>query len=794
MFRNKFHSSINIFGLVIGFTIGICVLLAVYTQLSFDNFHANGKNIYQAYNVYFKEKGDEPSPLFGYPAAPAYKQGSPAIERASRFMFGGSACWYGDKELELPVMIVDKDFLSMFSFPVVKGSNSNLLSELGELVITESSAKKIFGNENPVGKTLRCGTKTNLLPLTVVAVLKDIPVNSSIRFDALARIENREGYAAEKSVWTQQHHNIFFQLNNNASASQVEMQLRDVNRKALPDWYASLENEKAKKDKNGDVFATKLLPLSKVHFSPQITGRGVAKAQIFVVLLAGLLIILIACFNFININLANAFTRAKEIGVRKCLGAGKTKLFAQLWGESFLLCAISFMLSLLLVNVLIYFVNNSFKVNMPLQTIMWQPGFLACGLALLLFTSLVAGGYPGWVMMRFKAAETLKGKISLKTGGLLRNSLIVAQFAIGCIMLSCTFIVYKQFVYLQNAKLGINTSYVISVPFHQSQAGKMKTEKLRMRLASNPDVVSVTGSNINIGLGLDKSSSKNSIGFGYKGKTINTNIANADYDYLKTFGIRPIEGKDFEKGQINDSAFNVIISESAAKQFEEKNMAGQQILVDSASPKWNIVGIIPDFHLYSLHEAREPVTLILSPKNDVSYCFVKVNGVNPLAAMEAVKKEMKMLEPGQEFEGTFVDENIRNWYNEERVMSILFAIAAAVSIVLSCLGLLAMVLLVLQQRMKEIGVRKVLGADVSSISVLMSKDFLKLVFIAVLTAIPIAWMAMNSWLKNFPYRVEISWWMFLLVAVAALVIAALTVSYNTIRAAMQNPVKYLRTE
>lgn len=796
LFKNKFHTGINVFGMVIGFAIGIAVLLAVYMQLSFDSFHTNGSSIYQAYNIFYKQGGDEVSPQFGYPAMSAFKTESPAIEKASRFMYGGSSFWYGEKELDIPVMMVDEDFLSMFSFPVIQGNKNTPLRSLNDLVLTKSTAKKIFGDEEPIGKTVKWGTGNDLKEMTIAAVVEDVPVNSTIKFDVLSRIENRTDFAENKNNWNNQHHPLFVQLKKGSTALQAEMQIRQVNKKFLPDWYRSLASEGARPDKNGDVFATQLLPMNEVHFSPHITGSGVKKTEIVVVLLVGLLIILIACFNFININLANAFTRSKEIGVRKCLGAAKGRLFAQLWSESLVVCVVSFFISLLLVNVLIYSINNSFKVNMPLQHLMWEPGFLLCSVGLLLLVSLVAGGYPAYVMMKFKVVETLKGKTAVKRKSVLRNSLIVLQFTIACLMICCTLIVYKQFTHLQSADLGINKDYVLSVPLLKPEkTGKNKIEKLRMRLASNPAILSITGSNINVGKGRDNSSSKNSIGFTYKGKSVSTNVASVDYDYLKTFGLKALDGRDFETFHSADTLYtNVLLSESAAKQFEEKNIVGQQLLVDSADPKWNVVGVFPDFHLYSMHETKEPLTLMLDRNGGCNYCFIKTNGANPVAVMEAVKKEMALLEPGQEFRGSFVDENIANWYMQEKVMSILFCIAACVAIVLSCLGLLAMVLLVIQQRVKEIGVRKVLGASVNHIALLVSKQFLVLVGIAILIAIPVSWMAMNGWLQNFPYRIEIQLWMFLLVAFVALFIALLTICFNTLKAARQNPVKSLRTE
>ena len=796
LFRNKLHTTINLVGLFIGFTIGILVLLAVYGQFSYDRNHANRGKIFMAYQFFNKPAGEEIGNVFGYPAAPTFKAEVPAIDKATRFLYGSNSVKYNDKEVDISTMLVDEDFLKMFTFPVVRGNKASPLQSLSDIVITEITAKKIFGNEDPIGKTIRSSYSGKEKEMTVVAVLKDFGNNTSIRFDALARIENNGSYANEKNNWDNQHHSVFVMLKDGATQLQAEQQLIAVNKKYLPSWYENAKRDGAKQDKRGDIFATRLLPLPDVHFSPRISGLGnsVNKAEMLVVLLVGLLIILIACFNFVNINLANAFTRSKEIGVRKCLGAAKSRLFTQLWSESFLVCLVAFLLSMGASKIILTFIQRQNGSNMPLGKMMLEPSFLLMALGLLLFVSFIAGGYPSWLMSKFKVVETLKGKLALKRKSIVRSGLIVVQFVIACIMISCTLIIYQQFKYLQTADIGIKKEFLISIPFHKPNDGKKNIEKLRTRLASNPGVLSVSGSHINIGLGLDRSTTKLSNSFGYKGGEINTNINFIDYDFLKTFGIKPIEGNDIDMSYSVDTVQQVILTESAAKQFKEKQLTGQQIVVDSSEAAWNIVAIIPDFHMYSLHEKTEPIALILNKRNPVKYAFIKTNAQNRIAVMDALKREMAILEPGREFKGSFVDDNVNNWYKQEKVMALLFSLAAVIAILLSCLGLLAMVLLMIQQRVKEIGVRKVLGADVPQLSFLISKDFVKLVLIAVFIATPVSWLAMNKWLESFPYRITIQLWMFLLVAATALIIAYVTISFNTVKAAMQNPVKSLRTE
>jgi putative ABC transport system permease protein len=519
----------------------------------------------------------------------------------------------------------------------------------------------------------------------------------------------------------------------------------------------------------------------------------------------GLLIILIGCFNFVNISLAGAFTRSREVGVRKCLGADRWRLFLQLWGESLLVCVLAFSLSVLLVSVLPRFIP-AFQSSLPsLESIVWRPGFMGLMTGLLLFVSLMAGGYPALVMIRFRVVETLKGKVSMNRKSPLRSSLIVLQFVIACGMIGCTYIMYRQYQFLTHADLGVAKESIISVPLHSPEKGHETIAKLRTRLAADPRILAVSGSNINLGRGSDHRTVHIGTGFTYHGREINTLRAWVDYDYLKTLGVRLLDGRDFDPSFGTDTVENVVISESMAKlliaaggsskPLQEGSIVGRTIIIDSSDRHgWHIIGVFPDFHLYTMSEKIEPLTLDLNMKEQIPYIFIKTSGRDMIGAMEAIKREMALLEPGQDFNGSFVDNNVNDWYTGEQNMSLTFSIAAAVAIALSCSGLLAMVLLIIQQRVKEIGVRKVLGASVRSISVLISREFIVLVLLAVVIATPMAWVLMNKWLEHYPYRVGISVWNFVWVGVAAIGIALLTIGVNTIRAARQNPVRALRSE
>jgi putative ABC transport system permease protein len=778
--RNKLHTGINLGGLVIGFTISIAILMIVYNQFSYDKFHVNRKRLYEVYQVFNHPDGRVYENELGLSEAPVYKAEAPGVERSTRILDGGDHILYKGRDMSIPVMLVDSDYFSMFSFPIVKGNAGNPLQSLTDIVLREDAAKQIFGNEDPIRKTIKASVGGTLQDLVVSAVIKD-GVATSLNYPALARIEHINGFDS-KTSWGNRTLFAYVELKPGVSQRQAEQQLKIVDRKYAPDWYANMVKEGAKPDPYGDLWATRLLPMNEVRFSTEVNGhKAMSMGQLLALEAVALFILLIACFNFVNIGLANAFTRSREMGVRKCLGAGKGKLFLQLWGESLLVCGIAFGLSLLLVDMLLHSIDGIDKIRIALSGVMEQPGFLLLAIALLLAVSLIAGGYPSLMMTRFPIIETLKGQLGIKRKSPLRSSLIVLQFMISCVMISCTLIVYQQFQYLQQANTGIDKDHIISVPLHQPNKGRETLARLRTMLASDPHIRYVTGSNINLGRGSDRRTVKVGSEFTYHNRKINTTIASVDYDYLKTLGIRPTEGREFDPGYGADTADRVLVSESMAKQLGEKELIGKIIGDDSSGWHWHVIGVFPDFHLYTLAEEVQPLTLVLEPHSPIMYCFVKTTGNDPAAAMASIKKAMAVLEPGQEFNGSFVDDNINDWYSAEKVMSLSFGIAAAISILLSCSGLLAMVLLIIQQRVKEIGVRKVLGASVRSIALLVSREFVWLVGLAVLIATPIAWWAMKKWLDSFPYRIQIRVWMFVLVGFTAVALSLLTIAINTIR-------------
>ena len=792
--KNKLHTTINVVGMAVAFTCSILLLVMVYNEFSYDHFHENKSKLFKLYRFANSPDGLDISSSMAYPEATTVKAEGIGIEKATRIKSRGREIRYKDKTLAESIHLVDDDFFSMFSFPVIKGAQQHPLAGVGNVVLSEKASNNLFGSEDPIGKAIEIKVNGQWINLVVSAIIKDAPLNSSIKYSVLARTEIDSDYVITKDDWSHTHHSVYVQLSANATVASVDKQLLSLTKKYNTEDIDYLIKKGYKKDANGYYAGKKLLPIKDLHFNAKLgSGNVVSKPFLYILILVAGVIILIACFNFINLNIGLSFTRTKEIGIRKCLGAGKRQVWLQVWGESAITVLAAMFIALVATIILMSGFNKLMESKFN-ASLLYQPAVIFCLILMLLVVSLLASGYPSYIMGKLKTVEILKGKISFKKPGLFRNALIVAQFVIAIVMICTTVIIYQQFQHLRNAPLGYTTASLISVPVKQYEKGKDIIEKMRMLLAAQPSVLSVTGSDVNLGVGKDESKSQTGFGFDYNGKSVSTNFMEVDYDILKTLNVTLKEGRDFSKAFIADSSNSVIITESMAKQFEEKNVLGLSFYADSSRPKWNVVGIIPDFHLYSMHEKNEPLTLCLNNHAFLSYLLVRVNTQNPTVTLDLIKDTYAKVEPGVEFKGSYVDENIDRWYTNEKRLSKMFSIASMVAIMLSCMGLFGMAFIIIRQRVKEIGIRKVLGASVNGIATLVAKEFIMPIVLALFIATPIAWWAMHKWLQDFTYRINIQWWVFALAGVVAILIAILTVSFHAVKAALANPVKSLRTE
>ena len=791
--KNKGYTFVNVAGLSIAFACSILIFLFCSFQLSFDNFNIDSDRIFQPYFNYSTKEGVKKNGTMCFPFTPNVKVEYPEVEKAARVLNVSGIVRYKDKVYENFVTGTDQDLLDIFSFPLLKGTKLSALNSLSNIVLTEYMAKKIFDKEDPMDKTIEVQIDHHWQNFIVAGLLKDFPDNSSLRFDALIRIENASSYASQQNEWSAYSHFAYVKLKPAVNAVSFQHKVQPLLEKYFKTSAEDAKKEGIVPDKDGHYTTLGLLPLKEIHFAGDILGNGTAKALVYTMMAIALVILLIASFNFINLSIALSMTRAKEMGVRKSLGAQKKQVFYQLFGESFLVFFIGWLLGIATAAVLLIQTIKILKINMSLAFI-FQPPIIALQLVVFFLITLLAGGYPAWSVSRFNAVEVLKGKLSLKRPGSLRNTIIITQFTIACLLICCTIIVAHQTAYLRKIPLGFNKEQIISIPVTNEGDGNMVLEKFRRALENHPGIVSVTGSDINIGKGLDNRTSRSTVGFDYNGKNISTDWLRVDFDYLKTLNIPLQQGRDFSRQFATDTTEAVIITQSMAEAMGEKNAVGKFLWPDSSQPKLQVIGVIPDFHLYSLKSKMTPVTLNIFKHANVNYVFVKVLPQNMESSMDLIKNLFKEIAPNSIFKASFMDLNVDKWFAEDQIIGKVIGASSFVAILLSCMGLFAIAWLIIQQRTKEIGVRKVLGASISTILLLLSKDYLKLVLVAIVIASGGAWFLISSWLKTFPYKVTIEWWVFALMAAIAIAIAVITVGYQSIRAALMNPVKSLHSE
>jgi len=786
--KRKGFAAINIFGLAIATAVSLLLFATSIREFSFDNFHANSDSIY---NLYFKNNrpgGAEYATVMPMPLAPTLENEVPTVEAVTRIQGGqGGDFLYNEKVFSSGMTLVDEAFLDMFTFPIIKGNPENPLAGKQNIVLSERTAERIFGAEDPIGKTLRLQTGGETTQeYTVSAVAAKMPYHSTIKFNILGRIENSTEFSSDQ--WDNYNHDVYVQLADGVKVQQVQEQLQAFTEKHFAEDIELMVQSGSVPDENGHIKSLHLLPLNEVHFATGITSSAINKMYPIGLLLIGAFILAIACINFINLTLGTSVSRSLEVGVRKVMGASKRQLIAQFWGEALLIIGISLLVSLAFVQWILPKYSALFRYDISI----FDPFVLTALGSILILVGLIAGGYPAFVLSRFQAAQVLKKETHMQRPGMLRNLLVVLQFSISILLLCSTVIVMQQISLLQNKPLGFNKAEVISIPIGYEIEGRRAIELMRNKLASYPDALSVTGTYRNLGMGKDRSSSTSIMGFEQDGQEVRTHWIPIDFDYAKTLELKLVDGRPLDRQRDGrDTIVPALINEAFAKTLGTESVVGTILATDRPT---RVVGVVEDFHFNSLHDAIEPLTLALDKDFPLQYIFVRANPQNLPKTMAYLEDAWAEIAPKTPFQASFLDENTQRQYEQEQTLSRIFIGAAILTIMLSCMGLFAIAVLSIVQRTKEIGIRKVLGASVPSIVGMLSKDFIRLVFIASIIAIPLAWYAMDLWLQDFYYRIDIQPWVFVGTSLVALLIAFLTVSVHSVRAALANPVNSLRSE
>jgi putative ABC transport system permease protein len=792
IWRHKSLSFINIFGLSIGLACVMLILLFVNDEYSFDKFQAKGDRIVRLVQTFTDTSGQQfRQGNSGVPQGPAYSAQIPEIEAYCRLKGWPMTVKKGTEGLESRVLFVDTSFFNVFSFDVQRGNAAHLLQGRSSVVLSEATAIKYFGKEDPIGKTVDIEVDDDFEPFVVTGIVANAPTNSSVQFDMLIPFERQFPVdAAERTEmennWSSQFLNTFFLLRKNADRQQAEAKLltvyQQVNKKGWEEQKAHLGSKSRLQ-----LF---LQPFFTMHLDDQFfasNGLQNWSDSTYSYILSGLAILLlvIACINFINITLARSIRRNKEVGIRKVSGGSRRQLMFQFLSESAVVTALAFLPAFALVQLCLPTFSQLAQKHFDI-TYLFQARVLLLFIALWIVVSLLAGAYPAFVASGFKPAITLYGRLKLSNKNLLGKSLVVTQFVIALALIISMVVFNRQFNYMtKNADLGFNTNNIIRVQFPWGK--KKELALLKHELSLQPSIEMV-GS---------KAGDQNKTKFSINNKeTEYTYFEYIDDKYLQTMGIPLTKGRYLSYSNVIDTVSTCLVNQAFVDELLDKTQSpiGQIVSRPKSNVSYEVVGIVKNYHLASFKEKIEPVFYSLDKRGNNFNTFVKYAPGQAKAATTALTASFKALMPYATLDYNYMDDWNRQRYESEEQWKNIITYSAIIAILVSCLGLFALATLSVEQRVKEIGIRKVLGASVANITAMLSKDFLKLVLIAFVIATPVAGYFTYNWLQDFAYRVSLNAWIFIGTGALIVLVALATISFHTIRSAIMNPVKSLRSE
>lgn len=784
--KNLGYTSINVFGLAIGLACCLLVTLYIRFEASFESFHENKATLYRYISRYERDGQMRMQTNLPPGMAPLLANHFPEVELYSRF---------GDVD-ERPLMVYEKQpldakrfvmadegFFRMFTFPLVQGDAKTVLTRPFTIAIARSVADKYFPDGDALGKTIRFD---NEFDFEVSGVFEDVPANSHLQFTyvtsfpTMAKVlEKRYNWPAERllenlDAW---NYSAYFYVPNAADPDELAKRMDQKFTEARGDTYQA------------NVTGDWLQPLGEIHFTKGIRNdvANGDKNMIYIFSAVALLILIIACFNFMNLSTARAMKRAKEVGLRKVMGAFRHQLVRQFLGETLIMVSISLVLGIVLLELMVPMFNSLVGQQLKVEyftrnSFIWI--FILAGLV----TGVLAGSYPAFYLSSFNPARVLKGETGRSGNAGLRKVLTVMQFAVAIFLLIGTFAVFRQMSYVRDTNLGFNQESIIY--FVPPTELFNRKEAFRQNLLQHSAIQSATFSNGTPGM------SNSTWGYNFpdqkiEGQSMNTMII--DFDYLKTYGLEIVQGRNISREFSTDSSDAYLVNETAVRDLMLENPVGTTIQATDGHGPGKIVGVVKDFHYRSLHRKIEP--LVLRHDQNNMWCMsVKFNEGALKDGLAAVESEWKKIVPDYPFTYEFVDDTIAQQYKADQNTGILLTSFSALAIIIACLGLLGLTAFMTEQRKKEIGVRKVLGASVASVVLLLSKDFSKLIIIAFVIVVPVAWYAVNQWLNDFAYKVEISPLVYLGAGLLILLVAFASMAYQSIKAAVVNPSDTLRNE
>ncbi len=763
LLRRRTYSLLNVTGLGVGMACAILVMLWVRYELSYDRFHTNADRLYRV--VFTNEQREyhgywQPGPLAKY-----LKDNFPEIEQTTNYSEMEFKLSHETNGFFCKGSIVDSTFFQMFSFKLEEGDVRTVLTNSNSVVISRSLALKIFGQETPVGKTLKLNDHPGLI---VTGVFSDVPKTSHIQFDFLLPFSSAPDFM---KMWDRKSVQTYVLLNKNASFDEINKKIYGVMNEHNPSWKNILY----------------LFPMTKSHlYEPGGTGFIV---YVYIFSIFGLLVLIVACINFINLSTARSEKRAKEIGIRKTMGSSRMQLIRQFMIETILFSILSLLLAIVAVELSLPSINGVLNIHMSM---IYTGGMVLVLLGISALTGLIAGSYPAIYLSSFSPISVLKGGTSNpgeKRSSLLRNALVIVQFSFSVFIITCVVSISSQLNFIQSKDLGFNKEQVLVISTRgalQQKVPLVKNELLKFPFVQSAAVSATDLTNFE-GAGTGP--------IDWEGRNPNKNIEvgfnYVDEDFAKTLQVKMAQGRFFSKDFPSDMSDAFIVNEEAIKEMGIGNPLNKN-LSTWFGRKGKIIGVIHNFNTQSLRDEMAPVVFIPTPA--ANYLCLRISSPDIPRAIKSIENKIKEIVPDDPFEFRFLDEVIDSQYKTEQMISKLAMFIAVIAIFISCLGLFGLASFSCEQRTKEIGIRKVLGASITNVMVMLTKDFTKWVLLANIIAWPIAWYVVNKWLQNFAYRIDMTIWPFILAGFSALAIAIGTISWQAIKAATANPVESLHYE
>ncbi|PWN07954.1 ABC transporter permease [Rhodohalobacter mucosus] len=798
LFKNKVYSFINIVGLSLGLAFSVLVILFVNDELTYDRFHENGENLYRLYRQPLMEEDMYDTDVYmPMPTAEALKRDIPEVEETVRLIpFGNLIIRKDAAALEKDgVLFTDPSFFDLFSFPLKLGDPATALTNPGSIVLSEDAADQIFGNRNPLGETLSLRLNGEFSEFEVTGVAKALPGNSTISFNILLPIQDvlsrYEDYARVENRWDATRNLLYVKLNDGTDVNLVQAKMPQFMNTHMGSMFDEMREDGIYKG-DGPALVYRFQPMEDIHLNTGVPG-GLSQPgnPSYSYILGGiaLAVLLIACFNFMILSIGRSAKRAREVGIRKVSGAERGQIMFQFWAETFIVAAMAMAIGFLFTEFALPVFNELSGKSLSLGSMIESRWIVSGLIALFVVTGLVAGSYPALLLSGFKPIESLNERLNFSGNNALTRSLIMVQFSISVFLVAATLGMGKQLDFMQNKNLGFSGEQVVVVPLN-GQDGERTLSLYRDILGGEEDIVEITGANVSFATGLWRR------GYNYNGELMQTAVFRVDPRFIETLEMNLIAGRDFNPLLASDSTQSIIVNET----FLSRHGMDQAAVGETFPIDWGwmnnpvIIGVVEDFNYQSLAADIEPAMMYMNPRDPILNMMIRIAPDQVQSSISKIESAWSSIHSDIPFTYSFLDQDMDELYRAEERWGKIIRYSSVFAIFIACLGLFGLAGISSIQRRKEIGIRKVMGASVQGILILLSKDFAKLILISVAVATPVAWYVLQYWLRQFAFRTDLDPGIFLIAGGYALLCTMLMVGWHAIRAATVNPVQSLRSE